>query len=204
MKYEELLKTINLTDQAIHAVYCCGSQVYGTANHQSDNDFVVILSNRKAKQDLIFKDQVDVIVHGIDSFNESLSKHNLFALECLFLPKQFCLKEPRPVFDFKLNREKLIDSVTAKSLADFLKAKNQFEDNLESSKKKLFHSIRLLMFAIQILKYGKINDYTQANHYWTEIQNNDMIDWESYYEWDYPIRTLLMAELLTKPIKKTK
>ena len=52
-------------------------------------------------------------------------------------------------------------------------------------KKSLFHAIRIVMFGIQISKYGKIVDYSAANHIWEEINNNESTNWLEDYHSKY-------------------
>lgn len=47
-----------------------------------------MLVRRDARQDLAFRAGVNLITHGMDSFQKALSDHSVFALECFFLALQ--------------------------------------------------------------------------------------------------------------------
>src|SRR5512132_4365138 len=68
-----LLQILGRSPAEAHAIFRCGSRVYGTATAASDEDFVVVLARRDAKQDLVFRDNVNVVVHGLDSFREAVA-----------------------------------------------------------------------------------------------------------------------------------
>jgi hypothetical protein len=62
------------------------------------------------------------------------------------------------------------------------------------AKKSLFHSLRILIEGIQIAKYQKIIDYSQANYLWEEIVNNKVNDWSYYKEKYQPLYNKLNSE----------
>ncbi len=158
-------------DKDVRAVYRTGSQVYGTATPTSDEDFVVVLDSLKAKQDLLFRTNINVVVHTAKSFQEALDKHNIFALECFFLPPEHRLKTPKVPFKFKCNRKKLVDAAISVSNTDYEKAKKIFETKPLIAKKKLFHSLRIPIFAYEILQNGHLVNYGAANYLWNEIND---------------------------------
>ncbi|KAG2392432.1 hypothetical protein C9374_012684 [Naegleria lovaniensis] len=62
-------------------------------------------------------------------------------------------------------------SISYEADHSFVKAKNKMtkELNIEKGMKALFHSFRTVVFGVQIAKFGCITDFTEANHYQTEI-----------------------------------
>ncbi len=75
-----------------------GSRVYGTASPESDHDYVVVLVNPAQKQDILFGDNINVVLHGVKTFEAALADGGVFAFEAIFAPKEHCLKAPRPPF----------------------------------------------------------------------------------------------------------
>ena len=71
-----LLRILGRPAAEVHALFRCGSRVYGTATATSDEDFVAVLARRDAKQDLLFRDDVNVVIHGLDSFRDALTGQN--------------------------------------------------------------------------------------------------------------------------------
>lgn len=197
-----ILRLLGRPAAEVHALFRCGSRVYGTATATSDEDFVAVLARRDAKQDLLFRDGVNVVIHGLDTFREAIAGQSVFALECLFLAPEHRLVEPRPAFAFKLDRAKLAASASARSTSDFKKAAKQFEEEPLASKKKLFHALRVPMFALQIARGGRISDYGQANPHWAAIRDHESTDWEDYEQGYGPVRDDLVKELAALDSKK--
>lgn len=199
-----LLRLLGRPASEVLALFRCGSRVYGTATATSDEDFVAVLARRDAKQDLVFGDDVNIVVHGLDSFHEALAGQSVFALECLFLAPEHRLVDPRPAFPFKLDRAKLAASASARSTSDFKKAAKQFEEEQIASKKKLFHSLRVPMFALQIMRSARITDYGQANHHWAAIRDHESTGWEELARLFGPTRDDLLSELAALATKAAK
>jgi predicted nucleotidyltransferase len=197
MSYQRMLQVLKRPDSAVFAAFRVGSRVYGTASEGSDEDFVAVLGDRKAKQDLAFASGVNVVIHGLATFEQALADHSLFALECLFAPAEHRLKEAKPAFAFKLNKRKLLDSAQGRSDADFAKAKKRFVDERGPSTKKLFHSLRVLMFARQVASKGRIVDFTEAAPLWTEMRNQTETEagWDDFERNYGPRRDALLEEL---------
>jgi hypothetical protein len=197
-----LLRLLGRPASEVHALFRCGSRVYGTATATSDEDFVAILARRDARQDLVFGDDVNIVVHGLDSFRDAVAEQSVFALECLFLAPEHRLVDPRPAFPFTLDRAKLAASAGARSSSDFKKAAKQFEDEPLASKKKLFHALRVPMFALQIMRSARITDYGQANHHWAAIRDHESTDWDELARLFGPTRDDLLSELAALGAKK--
>ncbi|WP_438024081.1 hypothetical protein [Sorangium sp. So ce233] len=195
MSLSTVLRVLGRTDGEVHSVFRTGSRVYGTAIATSDEDFVAVLARRDAKQDLAFAPGVNVVVHGLDTFRGALADHSVFALECLFLAPEHRLKEARPPFPFKLDRKKLAASAASRSASDFKKAGARFDEAPEASKKKLFHALRVPLFAVQIAEAGAIHDYGAATPIWREIVADERIDWEDYRRTYGPLRERLCDRL---------
>jgi hypothetical protein len=192
----EVLRVLGKGDGEIAAIFRTGSRVYGTASPTSDEDFVAVLARKDARQDLAWGDGVNVVVHGLDTFRDAIADHSVFVLECLFLPPEHRLKDPRPPFAFKLDREKLAASAGGRSAADFAKAGKRFAEEPGPSKKKLFHALRVPMFALQIARTGRLQDYGEANGLWFEIAARVETEWEPYLAEYGPRREQLCADLV--------
>ena len=86
--------------------------------------------------------------------------------------------------DFKLDKEKLRVSVStisskASSYAKILATK---ENDFAKCRKNIVHSIRYLMFGMQIVEDGKISDYSCANVLAIQINSEKEESWENYEE----------------------
>jgi hypothetical protein len=198
--YSSILRTLRLPDEAVHGLYRSGSRVYGTARVDSDEDFVAVLAQPNARRDLVLGAGRDVLLHTRQSFAEAIARHSVMALECLFAPPEHRLKEQRPAPVFTLDRRKLFDSAVARSRSDFDKAARRFEEAPAASKKKLFHSLRVPIFALQIAERGRIFDFHAARSLWEQITSRGGEEWEPYRLAYGPMHEQLMAKLslLTK------
>jgi hypothetical protein len=179
-EYERLLAVVRQPDSAVRAAFGVGSRVYGTAGPRSDHDYVVVLSAPGQKQDLLFGEAINVTLHGARSFEAALESGSVFAFEALFAPPPHRLKEPVPPFAVKLDRKKLCESAAARSKSDYEKAKKRFSEEVEASKKKLFHSLRVPLFACELLRTGKIQNFAAAGEYFEEIMSHPSEDFADY------------------------
>jgi len=161
-------------------IYLRGSHVYGTDDEQSDIDYLFVLEHHKEKEPQIFADQYGVSAHPAECFQSLVDQHRPSALECIFLPEKFKIETKE--FNFSLDLAKLRRSFSAKASNSWVKAKKKIDLHSEYRKgrKSLFHSLRLLLFGIQIAQHGRIVDYGQANVYWRTIQRQGFEEWKFY------------------------
>lgn len=194
-EYQRLLAIVKQADGAVRAAFRVGSRVYGTAGPRSDHDYVVVLVNPLQRRDLLFGEGINVTVHGVRSFEAALSDGSVFAFEALFAPGPHRLKEPVPPFKFELDRKKLCESAVARSTSDYEKAKKRFSEESEPSRKKLFHSLRVPLFALELLRTGKIENFGAAGEYFEEIMSHPSEDFADYEAAYGPARARMCAEL---------
>jgi len=171
MSLNTLLKTLKRPATELRGAFRVGSRVYGNARPDSDEDFLAVLADKKARKELAFGDNVNVIVHGPDDFQKALEEHSMLALECHFAPREHRIVEPRPPFSLTLDRRRLEASVRERSTSDFEKGRKRFEDEPGPSRKKIFHALRVLIFARQIAQRGKIVDFGEANPCLVELES---------------------------------
>lgn len=175
MGHPEVLRVLRLEDSAIHAMFRCGSRVYGTASPASDHDFVAVLARADGPRDLVFADGCNVVVHTRASFQVALDHHSVFALECLFAPAAHRLKEPSPSPRFQLDRARLAASAADRARSDFAKATARLEAEPDASRKKAFHAIRVLWFALQVARQSRITDFEAAAELWEEMATAPLV-----------------------------
>lgn len=190
MDLQELCEQARLERTALRAVFRVGSRVYGTATPESDEDFLVVLARRDARQDLLFFPNLNVILHGADSFQRALEEHSIMALEAHFAPAPHRLLEPRPPFSFKLDRKRVMASASERARSDFAKARKTFEAEPDAARKKVFHALRVAMFARQIAQHGKLSRFDEASHLMALLRG--IPSWEPVAQFTEP----LLQELL--------
>jgi predicted nucleotidyltransferase len=164
----------------IYAIYKYGSRVYGTLHEYSDYDFIIITNDSTLISVNI--PHVDINTCTLENFQVNLDNNEIWALECVFSTPVYSTY----TFDYKIEIQKLRAAVSKNSSQTFNKAKKKFlspydrEGELIRGKKALFHSLRVLLFGIQIAKHQRIIDYHEANHYFNEIMSNTSNKWEDY------------------------
>lgn len=195
-EYQRLLAILGQPDSAVRAAFRVGSRVYGTAGPGSDHDYLVVMADPAQKQDLLFGEQINIVLHGAKTFQAALDEPSVFAFEGLFTPPEHCLKAPRPPFSFKLDKKRLAESAISRSTSDYEKARKRFGDEPGPSRKKLFHSLRVPLFARQLARTGKITNFAEANDHYIEIATHPSEDFADYEPTYGPLRASLCAELL--------
>ncbi|RDJ35192.1 MAG: hypothetical protein DWQ19_10235 [Crenarchaeota archaeon] len=174
-----------------------GSRVYGTASEQSDYDYIAIIpAERRSDTGTEFNwNNVNIHMFNQYDWQQQLNRHKIHTLEVYFLPDG-C----RKMFNFKLDRFILRNELMAKSRHSFIRAKKKIEVEKEFilGWKSLFHSLRILVFGTQLVKMGKIADYSAANHYWFDIRNSQITQWDLLKEKYEPEHKKLLKEFLRK------
>jgi hypothetical protein len=112
-------------------------------------------------------------------FIDMVKEHNIFAMEALFQePCSGYLKY------FELDRWKLRQEFSGVSSNSWVKAKKKMtvekDLDMRCGAKSLFHSMRILMFAVQIARHGKITHYNCG----VLLNNSIMEDLKNGFGWD--------------------
>jgi predicted nucleotidyltransferase len=103
-----IIEELNLDDDRITNIFNYGSWVYGTNHEKSDRDFLIIMKNseRDRQKRLKFhKDfdyfhsfqlhrlkNYDITIHSCENFELLLEKNYMLAVECIFYPDEFILR----------------------------------------------------------------------------------------------------------------
>lgn len=171
-----------------------GSRVYKTNEELSDYDFIVIIKSDEVIYDDIEKNYDKINIHVYDSrtFQIKLNEHKIFALETYFHTSN----DLQHIFNFDLNLELLRKEISSVSSNSFVKAKKKIEveQDYYIGWKSLFHSLRIIMFGIQIASEGSIYDYSQANNYWLDIIRKKSYEWKPLKSKYQPIKNSLLTE----------
>jgi len=196
---------MDFNDKNILNIYNYGSSVYNCKGINSDNDYIVIVSDGSEYPEQLKIYNNDYSFYKESEFRELIRQYEISALECLLLDPKFIVKETVE-FDFKLDLQQLRESISQKSSNSFVKAKKKLiiEKDYDPyiGKKSLFHSLRIILFGIQIAKYSKIINYEIANIYYNDIVENEMVEWNFYKEKYQPIYNNLKTEFRKLAEKK--
>lgn len=158
--YAAVLALLRRDDAAVRACVRVGSRVYGTATPASDHDFLVVLHDRAARQDLLWGPGINVVVHGAGSYAAALESQSIFALEGYFARAADTLKAAAPPFAYVRDRKRLRAAASERADSDWRKATKLFPDDPAAGRKRAGHALRVLAFAAQIARSGRIEDFT--------------------------------------------
>jgi predicted nucleotidyltransferase len=195
---ETIRDMISNLDIGEHNLYMYGSHVYGTADDNSDNDLIIVRKTMTdAKREVaIDQPRVDITYYSASEFMNQLAyEHEISALECVFLPEEFVLRQDIE-FMFELDMERLRRSLSQKSSNSWVKAKKKIDLHQEYrlGMKSLFHAFRILEFGIQIARHGRIVDYSAANRVWQQVREQNFTSWRDYKEYWQPKYNSLRSE----------
>ena len=172
-----------------------GSNVYGTASTNSDDDLICVVPDNAGilTGTEYRKDKLNVQFYTRKDFQDQLNIHKVVPLECFMNPNE----EKLPAqFKFKLNLVSLRHEWSAKASNSWVKAKKKIEVERDYyvGWKSLFHSLRILTFGIQIAEKGTITDYGAANHHWIDIRDAQQYNWDYFKEKYQPEYNRLCTE----------
>jgi hypothetical protein len=197
---EKILSELNITEDVLN-IYPHGSRVYGCHNESSDYDYIIVMKSSMLtsgvfKQNAISnKDKtIQGIVYSRSGFIDAINNYEISALECLSLPDEMVIKKKWNFKIQKWNDKDFIRAIISKVSASWFSADNNSKDGFKDiAKKGLFHSIRILIFAQQLLTDKKVFDFSVANYFKNELDsiNEDYLDLRKFI----PLRDELINKL---------
>ncbi len=157
---------------SIIAVVPYGSVVYGTIRPESDLDFNVIVHDNHYYTSMSSQKGggTDYNFISESTFQLQLNFQEISAIETFFTEP---IAGELDQFTYAVDLVALRHAVSQKSSNSWVKCKKKLtvEEGQEMiGLKSMFHAFRMVNFAIQLCKTGKIEDFTAANHYWEQIQ----------------------------------
>ncbi len=196
---KKIIKDFNLMESSILAAFRYGSTVYGTNHEKSDQDFVLIFKDKQIQDGFgITCGDLSLHMYQKSSFQDLIDRYKIFAMECVYLPKEHVLKNEGILPVQKINLEKLRCAISEKASHSFVKAKKKLsiakDKNIYIGKKSLFHSLRIIDFGKQIAEHKKIIDYSSANQFYYDIMNNPAEDWQHYHDKYKSIYNAMMTD----------
>ena len=194
---DKLLDLVINSHYNILAIYPYGSRVYQSTFIGSDHDYIMIVGNDKKITDRELRAQgVDVTVYTYNEFQEKLNNHDIDAIEVYSTTPLIFSKAMLP-FIFVLDLAKLRKSISAKASNSWVKAKKKItleDENTYIGVKSLFHSIRIILFGIQIAKNNAVVTFHEASYILRDLRYENVISWEHLNKEYKPLYNKLMTE----------
>jgi predicted nucleotidyltransferase len=188
-RVNEIINSLKI-EEDILAIYPYGSRVYGTASETSDYDYIVVtkgafLKSGAFKQNAISSDdrKIQAVLYSRTGFIDALNNYEMGAIECIFLDSSQVLLSKWPFRIQKWDTKEMVNKVIQKASASWHIASRQSKDGFKAiAKKGIFHSLRILMFGLQLKEYQTIYNYSEANELKSEMDSipEDMFDDRAY------------------------
>ena len=187
MNANNIIKELEIEDEVLN-IYPYGSQVYGTANVDSDHDYIIVmksafLDSGSFKDNAISNEDKSIqgVLYSRGGFQDAINNYEIGALECIFLSEDQVIQRKWP---FKLNKlvhKDMSKNIIKKASSNYHIAKHQYADeDFERAKKGVFHALRILDFGIQIAEKGRIYDFSHANDMKKIIDQDDSFNPKKY------------------------
>lgn len=181
---QQIIDTFKLSEQDIKAVYIFGSRLYGNFSKNSDYDLVVVYEKSKKSLETS-KGNFEISFLSEKEYKNQINSHNAIMLTTLWVPDHCIIYENDEMKKFRtsfsLNKIYLQNSHLKEAGICISKSKRLFLKEKSKSLKNLVHAIRYLLFAKQILKNGKISDYSEANEIFHQLINVNYDTWDEYF-----------------------
>ena len=193
---DDLEKMFNVK---IKGIFNYGSYIYKNKT-PDDIDFIIIVEKLEAKKQetyLLGDVTIEITFYSYSDFKALINIQNLAMIECksLFISKKevFCDQELSDFFSNHIIDKLLIRSWTSKQSSNsYVKAKKKIltKEHFDKkvSLKSLWHSFRMVDFAMQVIKFGRVKDFSSSNSLYDEIFSDyDKMDKFSNIEifWNY-------------------
>lgn len=182
---EDVIKASGIHPLKVRNVYLYGSRVYQNASEDSDYDIIMVAGHlmvHEEKRVTLNGKLLNIHIITPDKFLADLKLHNIMNLECLFAPSWAILQEKIPL-PFDINLKRLIKNNLAQSYSSWNGGKMKLEKyDIHRGIKSIFHSMRMLMFAIQIAEHGKIVNFSEGNELSKELVECDEFEWDYFKE----------------------
>jgi hypothetical protein len=200
-KAEEICTALKIDYTQILNIYPYGSKIYGTSTADSDEDFVIVykssfLPSGAFKDNAISSEdrKIQGTCYSRSGFQDAINNYQITALECIFLPEEKIIQKK---MNFKMNKfvdkdfvYNIIKTASASWYIGLQAWKNQ---NIEFSKKNMYHALRILRFGLYIKETNSIN-YYKAKKYKELVYNCE----KQYKPFRHHYRFLELMERLKK------
>jgi hypothetical protein len=189
---ERILKELDIRENIL-AIFRYGSRVYGTADNQSDHDYIIVTKGAtlmggafRASSPLTSKDwMMQGVLYSRGGFIDAINNYEIAALECLSLKDEDVIMCE---WDFKISKwdeKEMVKSIIKKASNSRHIADQQAKTGyIERAKKGMFHALRILHFGLQLKEHKKIVNFEACNEMYFKFRGVDPDDFDTrnYYK----------------------
>jgi hypothetical protein len=185
-----ILKELGITGEVI-GIFPYGSQVYGTAGPDSDNDYVIVmksalLDNGAFRNNAISNEAKSIqgVVYSRGGFIDAINKYEIGALECISLEDKDIIFKNWPFKVGVWNEKEMVRAIISKASASRHNADQQSKNgNKIIGRRGMFHALRILNFGLQLKEHKKIINFGVCNDLYNEMKAipSDDFDTRNYY-----------------------
>jgi len=193
---DAILALTELNPVKVRNIYIYGSRVYG--NHRPDSDYDVLVTACSLNAHKEFNNgEYNVHIITPDVFEDRLRAHDMQALECIFAPKEAKVQIKTDYASaFELRPKTLAKKALSQAQHSWHQAKmRMYDDDIERGAKSLWHALRILAFASQIIDEGCIYDFGEAGNWFEEIMDCEDLEWRKYEEKWKPLKKNLQKDI---------
>ncbi len=184
---EQILEELKINEEVLN-IYQYGSQVYGTTNENSDQDFIIVtkgsfLKSGAFKQNAISNSDrtIQGVLYSRSGFQDAINNYDISALECLSLDSD---KVVRSKWLFKIQKwdpKEMSKNIISKASGSFHLADLQAKDGEKAmAKKGVFHALRILHFGLQLKDHQRVVNFKECNWIWEAIKDDEDFDTRNY------------------------
>ena len=190
---EIILSQLNIDGEVI-AIYPYGSRVYGTAEDNSDHDYIIVMKAgllpSGAYRDNAISNAdwtIQGVVYSRTGFKNAINNYEIGALECIFLPEdKIIYMDEKWVPYFKVTNwnEKAMAKAIIRKASDSRHYANMASKNGDKERgiKSMYHAFRILRFGLQLKEHQRIIDFAECNDMYNEFM---AIEPENFDSRDY-------------------
>lgn len=177
----KVMKMVHLPEWKVFNIYMYGSRVYGTNRNDSDLDLMVVANSMDIEKEIKNR-EYNIHIITPDQFEDCLWSYRMVELECIYAPLFAVIQERKDLKSkFSIDKNRMKKHILTQSHNSWIKAKLKLRDcDIERGTKSLFHSLRILLFGLQMAEEGEIFDFSEANYYWEEIDNSECFEWTHF------------------------
>jgi hypothetical protein len=177
MTAEHILAELRI-DEGVLNIYSYGSRIYGTANEDSDQDFIIVtkgsmLKSGAFKQNAISNQSRSIqgVLYSRSGFQDAINNYDISALECLSIEADKVVQSKWPFKIQKWDNREMAKKIIAKASNSWHLADLQAKDDWKHmAKKGIFHALRILSFGLQLKEHQRIVDFEECNWIWEDFK----------------------------------